>query len=135
MPGRWSGGGKAFRLTSPKQVSAKVSGKVDNSYPTGYKMVEIRQSPVFVAWLFRLKNSLARGQIVARIQRMKFGHFGDVKSVGDGVYEMRMDVGPGYRIYYERAGNNVVLPLCGGDKGSQKRDISRAKMMILGGWE
>ena len=62
---------------------------------------------------------------------MQVGNFGDAKSLGTGVYELRMSFGPGYRVYYTRLGERIVLLLCGGDKGSQSRDIARAKHLAL----
>ncbi len=94
-------------------------------------MPEIRQTRIFTQWLAGLQDGVGRGRVAARIQRFRFGHFGDAKPVGLGVWEMRVNTGPGYRIYYRQIGNEIVLSLCGGDKTSQKRDILRAKSMIL----
>ena len=92
-------------------------------------MQEIRQTHAFTEWLADLKDSQARGRIAARVQRLKFGHLGDVKPVGFGVSELRIDTGPGYRIYLMRDDETIILLLCGGDKGSQKRDILRARAL------
>ena len=88
-----------------------------------YKIIE---GPVFSDWLGGLRDNAARQRIVSRIDRFRLGNPGDVKSVGQGVSEMRIDYGPGYRVYFMRAGEIVYLLLCGGDKGSQKRDIETA---------
>ena len=92
-------------------------------------MWEVRQSPEFEAWLLRLRDTVARAIIVRRIARVADGAFGDVKSVGDGVSELRIDHGPGYRVYFVRRGERLIVLLCGGDKGSQARDIARAKAL------
>ncbi|MER8576189.1 type II toxin-antitoxin system RelE/ParE family toxin [Mesorhizobium sp. M1338] len=91
--------------------------------------MEIRQTKVYAKWYGDLPNA-ARGRIDARIFRVRHtGHFGDTKPVGESVSEMRVDHGPGYRIYFACHGDAVVLLLCGGDKGSQRRDIARAKKL------
>ena len=81
----------------------------------------------FENWLDRLRDRSARYRIQARIDRLAGGNFGDFKSVGDSVQELRIDHGPGYRLYFIRRGNEIVVLLCGGDKASQERDIVRAK--------
>lgn len=90
-------------------------------------MIEIRQTVVFADWLDGLRDAVAVKRIKQRLARVQIGLFGDAKSVGDGVSELRVDHGPGYRVYFARRGDVVVILLCGGDKGSQKRDIARAK--------
>jgi putative addiction module killer protein len=90
---------------------------------------EIRQSPEFKAWLARLKDKLARAIILRRLDRIAMGNFGDAKPVGDGVSEFRIDHGPGYRVYFVRRGETLIVLLCAGDKGSQARDIARAKVL------
>ncbi len=92
-------------------------------------MIEVIQSPVFKAWLKKLRDVQAQLRIADRIQRMKVGNFGDVEPVGEGVSEARIHVGPGYRLYFIRRGPTVVVLLCGGDKSSQKRDIGKAKTL------
>jgi putative addiction module killer protein len=74
----------------------------------------------------RLKDSNAVARIVARIRRMEQGNFGDIRSVGSGVMELRVDYGPGYRVYYVNRGAEIVILLCGGDKRTQQQDIRRA---------
>jgi putative addiction module killer protein len=89
-------------------------------------VIEVRETDVFGAWFAGLRDREARARIAVRIRRLSLGNPGDVKPVGSGVSEMRIDYGPGYRVYFVRRGNTVVVLLCGGDKGSQDRDITRA---------
>ncbi len=89
-------------------------------------MLEVRQTDVFAAWFAGLRDRNARARILARIRRLSLGNPGDVKPVGSGVSEMRIDYGPGYRIYFVGRGDTVAVLLCGGDKRSQDRDITRA---------
>jgi putative addiction module killer protein len=81
----------------------------------------------FTEWLTKLKDRKGRATILARINRLKLGNFGDCKPVGDGVYELRIDFGAGYRVYYAKSGNEIVLILCGGIKKTQQSDIDKAK--------
>jgi len=90
-------------------------------------MIETRQTEEFEAWLAELKDEIARKRIGQRIARIQVGLFGDTKSVGDKIFELRIDHGPGYRVYFPREGNMVVILLCGGDKSSQDRDIQKAR--------
>jgi putative addiction module killer protein len=90
-------------------------------------VIEIRQTVVFADWLDGLRDAMAVKRIKQRLARVQIGLFGDAKSVGEGVSELRVDHGPGYRVYFSRRGDVVVILLCGGDKGSQRRDIVRAK--------
>jgi putative addiction module killer protein len=92
-------------------------------------MLEVRQTDAFVNWLRALKDTNAVARIVARIRRLELGNLGDVKPVGEGVSELRIDYGPGYRIYFVQQGNTVVILLCGGDKRTQNKDIRTAKQM------
>jgi putative addiction module killer protein len=92
-------------------------------------MVEVRKTALFTSWLAKLRDQNAKGRIVSRISRLEQGNPGDVKSVGGGVSEMRVDYGPGYRIYYSARGSTVVILLCGGDKRSQDADIEKAKSL------
>ncbi len=86
---------------------------------------------LFRTWLEALKDDEARARIRARINRIRLGNFGDSKSVGGGVSELRVPYGPGYRVYFGRQGNQVVILLCGGDKRTQARDIETAH----GAWQ
>ena len=89
-------------------------------------MIEIRQTDVFAAWFAGLRDRDARARITVRIRRLSLGNPGDVKPVGAGVSELRIDYGPGYRVYFVRRADIVVVLLCGGDKRTQDRDILRA---------
>ena len=81
----------------------------------------------FREWLLDLRDAKTRARIRVRLNRVRLGNFGDSRSVGEGVNELRMTFGPGYRIYYGRRGDALVILLCGGDKRTQRRDITRAK--------
>jgi putative addiction module killer protein len=92
-------------------------------------MIEVRQTEVFRAWLGSLRNIKAKEVIARRIARIQSGLMGDVEPVGEGVSEARVNFGPGYGLYLVQRGRSVVILLCGGDKGSQERDIRKAKEM------
>ena len=92
-------------------------------------MIEVRQTDEFARWLRTLRDQRAAQRIADRIVRISEGKPGDVKSVGGAVSEMRIDYGPGYRVYFMRRGNTVVVLLCGGDKRTQQKDIKRAREM------
>lgn len=81
-------------------------------------------------WLATLRDTRARAKVAARMARLEAGNFGDCKPVGEGVWELRIDFGPGYRVYYALVGNEVVLLLCGGDKRKQSADINRARALL-----
>lgn len=90
---------------------------------------EVRQTEKFSKWLRKLKDVVAKVSILRRISRLENGNFGDSKSVGEGVFEMRIDVGQGYRIYFTNKDNKIVILLVGGDKSTQEDDIRTAKEM------
>jgi putative addiction module killer protein len=92
-------------------------------------MLNIQRTAAFDRWLRKLKDERARAKIAARIQRMSLGNFGDVSPVGEGISELRVHEGPGYRVYFVRRGATVIVLLCGGDKASQSRDIAAAKVL------
>ncbi|EGY34215.1 type II toxin-antitoxin system RelE/ParE family toxin [Aggregatibacter actinomycetemcomitans] len=92
-------------------------------------MYIIEETEEFSGWLENLTDELAIVNIVARIERAKLGNFGDHKSVGNGVYEMRITKGKGYRVYYARKGDITYLLILGGDKSSQEQDIKNAKAL------
>ena len=94
-------------------------------------MYIIQQTDTFASWLFHLKDLRGKAAIILRLRRLEAGNLGDAKSVGDGVTELRMDVGPGYRVYFTRRGREIVLILAGGDKSSQARDIALAKKLAV----
>ncbi len=89
-------------------------------------MIEIRKTDNFAKWINRLHNIRARARILVRIERLASGNPGDVKAVGEGVSELRINYGPGYRVYYKRRGQKVVVLLAGGDKSTQAKDIKTA---------
>jgi putative addiction module killer protein len=89
-------------------------------------MVEVRQTEVFAKWFLGLRDIRARARIQARIDRLELGNVGDARPVGEGVSEMRIDYGPGYRVYFVRRGTALVILLAGGDKNSQAKDIRKA---------
>ena len=92
-------------------------------------MMTVRETDNFKDWLRGLKDRMARSIINARIRRVSFGNKGDMKPVGGGVFELRIDYGPGYRVYYFQAKKEIIILLCGGDKSSQSRDIENAKQI------
>ena len=92
-------------------------------------MIEVRQTTVFRTWLDGLADHRAAERIAQRIVRLQAGLMGDVKPVGLGVAEVRVDYGPGYRLYFVPRGRLPIVLPCGGDKSSQRRDIARAKVL------
>lgn len=94
-----------------------------------FSRIEVRQTVKFSTWLHALRDERARTRITDRLVRVQAGNLGDVKPVGDGVSELRIDYGPGYRVYFVRRGAVVIVLLCGGDKRTQGADIKRAKRM------
>lgn len=92
-------------------------------------MVEIRQTATFMAWERKLRDQRAKAAIASRIFRLANGLAGDVSPVGQGVSELRIHYGPGYRVYFQQRGTEIVILLCGGDKSSQDRDIETAKRL------
>lgn len=92
-------------------------------------MIEVRQTAAFRKWFAKLRDIRAQAQIVRRIERAQAGNLGDVKALGDGVSEMRVHYGAGYRLYLSRRGERLVILLCGGDKSSQSADVRTAKAM------
>lgn len=97
-------------------------------YLNGYNlcMYNVQQTQKFSQWLTKLKDMRARIAIMRRVERAQSGNLGDVKSVGESVYEMRIDMGPGYRLYYTIHGDEIIILLVGGDKSTQQRDIEKA---------
>lgn len=92
-------------------------------------MFSVRPLPEFTAWLDGLKDNRVRGAVTARIKRLTFGLLGDFKAVGDGVIELRIDFGAGWRLYYTQRGAQIIVLLAGGSKRTQKKDIQRAKAL------
>lgn len=101
-------------------------------YPDGYNFIvhQITQTDLFSKWLSKLKDRRAVARVLVKIEALRLGNAGDSKSLGAGLHELRIDYGPGYRIYYTRRSGFVVLLLYGGDKSSQGRDISRARKAL-----
>lgn len=93
-------------------------------------MLEVRQTQAYSDWFIALRDRFAKTRIDIRIRRLALGNAGDVKPVGDGVSELRINYGPGYRIYFVQQGNICVVLLAGGDKSSQDQDISKAKILL-----
>jgi putative addiction module killer protein len=93
-------------------------------------MLEIRQTEEFERWLKRLRDPTARAKVLIRLRRIALGNPGDVRPVGSGISEMRVDYGPGYRVYFTQRGALLILILCGGDKTTQQRDIERAREIV-----
>ncbi len=90
-------------------------------------MIEVRQTEAFAGWFDSLRDRKARGRIDVRIRRLSLGNPGDVKPVGGGVSELRIDYGPGYRVYFVQRGPTLIILLAGGEKRTQERDIKKAR--------
>jgi putative addiction module killer protein len=122
------------RVILNEEALAEVAGPFPLDRPVGvvYKrqVLELRQTDTFRQWRVRLRDGRARSLIASRLDRLAYGHAGDARGVGDGVFELRIHYGPGYRVYFAQRDDRVILLLCGGDKGSQTRDITRAKRLL-----
>jgi putative addiction module killer protein len=92
-------------------------------------MIEIKQTEAFRKWRMKLRDERARGLIASRLDRLSFGLTGDVEPVGQGISELRIHYGPGYRIYFHKQGDTIIVLLCGGDKSTQAKDIKAAKRL------
>jgi putative addiction module killer protein len=92
-------------------------------------MIEFIQTESFRKWRIRIKDERIRALIASRLDRLAFGNAGDVKPVGGGISELRIDHGPGYRVYFMKRGNTIIILLCGGDKNTQTKDIQTAKRL------
>jgi putative addiction module killer protein len=92
-------------------------------------VLEIRETEAFSVWLSGLRDARAKAEVARRVRRLAFGNPGDVKPVGEGVSELRIHYGPGYRVYYVQRGTLLIILLCGGDKSSQAKDIALAMTM------
>ncbi len=100
-------------------------------------MLELKQTETFRKWRTRLRDERVRSLIASRLDRLSYGHTGDVAPVGQGVSEIRIEYGPGYRIYFQRKGGTIIVLLCGGDKSTQAKDIKTAKRLAneLSNWD
>jgi putative addiction module killer protein len=90
-------------------------------------MFDLKTTAEFDEWLASLKDRVGKAKIISRLQRLELGNAGDRSSVGDGISELRVHSGPGYRVYYKQTGKTIIVILCGGDKSTQGKDIKRAK--------
>jgi putative addiction module killer protein len=95
-------------------------------------MYVLQKTDVFNEWLKRLRDKKALARIVFRMTKMEMGLLGDYKSIGDGISEIRIDYGPGYRLYFTKKNNVIIVLLIGGDKSTQSRDIAKAKILLKG---
>jgi len=122
---------RALRRASGRPARLTSRALVDNNGDVAYKlqMLDIKRTEEFSIWLGDLRDIRARAKVLARIDRLSLGNPGDVAPVGDGVSEMRIHYGPGYRVYYIQRGEEIVVLLCGGDKSSQGSDIRAAKKL------
>ncbi len=93
-------------------------------------MYIIKQTNIFSQWLSKLKDTQGKVAVLGRVDRMKFGNFGDHKSVGNNLSELRIPTGPGYRVYYTQKNDEIIILLVGGDKSSQIDDIKKAKALL-----
>ncbi|MDR2093753.1 MAG: type II toxin-antitoxin system RelE/ParE family toxin [Azoarcus sp.] len=120
----------ARKVGADCHCAAALRQRLDWLYSIGYnRHLEIRKSHRFIQWYVGLRDAKTKAAIARRIERAQDGNTGDVKSVGDGVSEMRVDVGAGYRLYFTTRDRTVIFLLCGGDKSTQKQDIAAAKKM------
>lgn len=93
-------------------------------------VIHIRKTDIYEDWVQALRDETAKARITNRIRRLSAGNFGDAKALGGGIAELRIDYGPGYRVYFTRDGREVVLLLCGGDKSRQQADIANARRLM-----
>ena len=93
-------------------------------------MYEIKSTNIFSKWLSKLKDLRGRIAVARRIERMEYGNFGDVKSVGRSILELRITIGPGYRVYFSKREEKIIILLVGGDKSTQSKDIEKAKKLL-----
>jgi len=92
-------------------------------------MFELKQTETFRKWWTGLRDQRALGLIFARLDRLAYGHIGDAEPVGGGISELRIHHGPGYRVYFQKRGNTLIILLCGGDKSTQTKDIKQARRL------
>ena len=94
-------------------------------------MFALKQTETFRKWRTKLKDERARASIASRLDRLAYGHAGDAEPVGDGISELRIHYGPGYRVYFQRRATTLIVLLCGGDKSAQAKDIKTAKRLAV----
>jgi putative addiction module killer protein len=113
-------------------VAFGVPRSIEPMYRPGYTKPEIRihTTSVFADWLGSLRDARGRARILARLESIAHGSLGDTRGVGGGIRELRVHVGPGYRVYFVQRAGAVLLLLCGGDKSTQARDIERARRLL-----
>jgi putative addiction module killer protein len=92
-------------------------------------MLELKQTETFQKWRTSLTDAKVLGLIASRLDRLAFGHPGDAQPIGEGISELRIHYGPGYRVYFQQRGNTIIVLLCGGDKSTQAKDIKTAKRL------
>lgn len=92
-------------------------------------MPKLKRTPDYLSWINGLRDDRAVARITTRVDRLELGNPGKVESVGDGISELKIDYGPGYRVYYKKSGNTIIVLLCGGDKSTQEKDIKEAKRL------
>jgi putative addiction module killer protein len=93
--------------------------------------IEVHRTSEYDSWIRGLKDSSAKGRILARVARLELGNSGDTKALGGGLYELRIDYGPGYRVYFANINGALILLLLGGNKPSQQRDITKARKLLI----
>ena len=105
---------------------------LDNQYPFRYNIIiyKIKKLKYFADWIIGLKDLKAKISIARRIERMQNGNFGDFKNLGDKVYELKITTVAGYRVYYTKVGNEIIIIMNGGDKSTQSKDIKKAKQIV-----
>jgi putative addiction module killer protein len=96
-----------------------------------HAMVELKQTETFRKWWTKLKDERARGIVAGRLDRLAYGLIGDAEAVGEGVSELRIHYGPGYRVYFQQRGSMIIVLLCGGNKSTQAKDIKVAKRLAV----
>jgi putative addiction module killer protein len=126
FPARWS---KQMKRNFPTAHRRIIQIAKPKNVPYMEHMISVCQTETFQKWFEGLRDRQAQKHILVRVGRLERGHFGDVKPVGEGISELRIKHGPGYRLYLIRREQEVVLLLCGGDKDSQSRDIRAAKQL------
>jgi len=118
-------------VSNPAALSNQLRQRIDVvvCYKIQSEMIEIRQTEVYARWFDGLRDARARSRIDIRIRRLSLGNPGDVRPVGQGVSELRIDYGPGYRVYFVQRGDSLIFLLVGGDKRNQDQDIQKAIRM------